>query len=102
MPGNENKVDLTKEFLSSRFFMKDMGETDVILGIRIKHESNRISISQSHYIENAVSQLEYYRVIAFVAGKLSSLTYTGYPSILEGYTDASWINNTEDNSSTSD
>ncbi|GKF70427.1 hypothetical protein Tco_0203484, partial [Tanacetum coccineum] len=29
-------------------------------------------------------------------------TYTGYPSVLEGYTDASWINNTEDNSSTSD
>ncbi|GJR60451.1 hypothetical protein Tco_1502613 [Tanacetum coccineum] len=34
-------------------------------------------------------------------GKLSSLTYIGYPSVLEGYTDASWINNTEDNSSTS-
>ncbi|GJV01074.1 hypothetical protein Tco_1334643 [Tanacetum coccineum] len=30
-----------------------------------------------------------------------SLTYTGYSSILEGYTDASWISNTEDNSSTS-
>ncbi|GJS44095.1 hypothetical protein Tco_0569138 [Tanacetum coccineum] len=31
-----------------------------------------------------------------------SLTYTSYPSVLEGYTDASWISNTEDNSSTSD
>ncbi|GKD70386.1 zinc finger, CCHC-type containing protein, partial [Tanacetum coccineum] len=30
-----------------------------------------------------------------------SLTYTDYPSILERYTDASWISNTEDNSSTS-
>nr|GFA91950.1 zinc finger, CCHC-type [Tanacetum cinerariifolium] len=29
------------------------------------------------------------------------LTYTSYPSVLEGYTDASWISNTEDNSSTS-
>ncbi|GKF51679.1 hypothetical protein Tco_0148146 [Tanacetum coccineum] len=29
-----------------------------------------------------------------------SLIYTGYPSVLEGYTDASWISNTEDNSST--
>ncbi|GKB72644.1 zinc finger, CCHC-type containing protein [Tanacetum coccineum] len=62
MPGNENKVDLTKEFLSSRFSMKDTGEIDV------------------------VSQLEYSRVIgclmyamtctrpdiAFVVGKLSS------------------------------
>ncbi|GJX07353.1 hypothetical protein Tco_0195285 [Tanacetum coccineum] len=30
-----------------------------------------------------------------------SLTYTDYPSVLEGYTDASWISNTKDNSSTS-
>ncbi|GJU78808.1 zinc finger, CCHC-type containing protein [Tanacetum coccineum] len=165
------QVDLTKEFLSSRFSMKDMWEAYVILGIRIKHESNRIAISQSYYIENVlkkfnyfnctpvstpmdtseklmpnngqvVSQLEYSRVIgclmyamtctrpdiAFAVGKLSRYTsnpgtqhwqaiqrvlkylkktmdyklmYSGYPLVLEGYTDASWINNTEDNSSTS-
>ncbi|GKD66672.1 zinc finger, CCHC-type containing protein, partial [Tanacetum coccineum] len=165
------QVDLTKEFLSSRFSMKDIGEADVILGIRIIHESNGIAISQSHYIEKvlkkfnyfnctpvstlmdtneklmpnngqAVSQLEYSRLIgclmyvitctrpdiAFIMGKLSRYTsnpgtqhwqaiqlvlkylkktidyrlmYTGYPSVLEGCTDASWINNTEDNSSTS-
>ncbi|GJS84198.1 zinc finger, CCHC-type containing protein [Tanacetum coccineum] len=165
------RLTLTLEFLSSKFSMKDMGEADVILGIRIKHESNGIAISQSHYIEKvlkkfnyfdctlvstpmdtseklmpnngqAVSQLEYSRVIgclmyamtctrpdiAFAVGKLSmytsnpgtqhwqaiqrvlkylkktmdySLTYTGYPSVFEGYTDASWISNTEDNSSTS-
>nr|GEY37352.1 zinc finger BED domain-containing protein RICESLEEPER 2-like [Tanacetum cinerariifolium] len=29
------------------------------------------------------------------------LVYSGYPSVLEGYTYASWISNTEDNSSTS-
>ncbi|GJX55675.1 hypothetical protein Tco_0285572 [Tanacetum coccineum] len=29
------------------------------------------------------------------------LTYTGYPLVLEGYNDASWISNTKDNSSTS-
>ncbi|GJS18681.1 zinc finger, CCHC-type containing protein [Tanacetum coccineum] len=45
-------VDLTKEFLSSRLSMKDMGEADVILGIRINYESNGISISQSLYIES--------------------------------------------------
>ncbi|GJU97877.1 zinc finger, CCHC-type containing protein [Tanacetum coccineum] len=107
--------------------------------VQIKHESNRIAISQAYYIEKvlkkinyldytpvsipmdtseklvpnngqAVSQLEYSRVIgclmyamtctrpniAFAISKLSS-----YPLVLEGYTDASWINNTEDNSSTS-
>ncbi|GKA52497.1 hypothetical protein Tco_0745812 [Tanacetum coccineum] len=30
-----------------------------------------------------------------------SLTYSGYPLVLKGYTDTSWISNTEDNSSTS-
>ncbi|GKA17587.1 zinc finger, CCHC-type containing protein, partial [Tanacetum coccineum] len=140
----DEEVDLTKEFLSSRFSMKVTGEADVNLGIKIKHESNGIAISQSHYIEKVlkkfnyfdctpvstpmdtseklmpnngqvVSQLEYSGAIgclmyamtcirhdiAFVVGKLSRLTYTGYPSVLEGYTDASWINNTKDNSSTS-
>ncbi|GJV75784.1 zinc finger, CCHC-type containing protein [Tanacetum coccineum] len=132
------QVDLTKEYLSLRFSMKDMGEVDVILDIRIKHESNEISISQSRYIK----KLEYSRVIgglmfflictrldiAFTVGKLSrytsnpstqhwqavqrvlkylkktmdySLSYNGYPSVVEGYTNARWIRNTKDNSSTS-
>ncbi|GJZ35369.1 zinc finger, CCHC-type containing protein [Tanacetum coccineum] len=62
MPGNENKVhvDMTKEFLSSRFSMKKMGEADVILGIRIKHESNGIAISQSHYIEKVLKKFNYF------------------------------------------
>ncbi|GJU66739.1 zinc finger, CCHC-type containing protein [Tanacetum coccineum] len=94
------------------FSMKDMGEADVILGIRIKHESNRIVISPSHYIKKAVSQLEYSRVIgclmyamtctrpdiSFAVGKLSR--YTSNP-VLEGHTDVSWISNIKDNSSTS-
>ena len=53
---DQNQVDLTKEFLSSKFSMKDMGESDVILGIRIKHESKRISMSQSHYIEKVLKK----------------------------------------------
>nr|GEV70206.1 zinc finger, CCHC-type [Tanacetum cinerariifolium] len=107
----DKEVDLAKEFLSSRFSMKDLGEVDVIL------VSTPIDTSKKLMPNNgqAVSQLEYYRVIdclmyamtctspdiAFPMGKLSRLTYTGYPSVLEGYIDASWISNTEDNSSTS-
>ena len=44
------EVDKTKKFLSSSFDMKDMGEAEVILGIRIRKGNNGISISQSHYI----------------------------------------------------
>nr|GEX38720.1 zinc finger, CCHC-type [Tanacetum cinerariifolium] len=45
MSGNENK---------------DMGEADVILGIRIKYERNRIAISQSHYIEKILKNFNYF------------------------------------------
>nr|GEW67630.1 hypothetical protein [Tanacetum cinerariifolium] len=102
------QVDLTKEFLSSRFSMKDMREDDVIL------VSTNMDTSENLMPNNgqAVFQLEYFRVIrclmyvmtctrhdiAFAVGKLSR--YTSNP-VLKGYTDASWINNTEDNSSTS-
>ncbi|GKB88925.1 zinc finger, CCHC-type containing protein [Tanacetum coccineum] len=33
---NQNQVDKTKKFLSSKFSIKDMGEANVILGIKIK------------------------------------------------------------------
>nr|GEV39548.1 zinc finger, CCHC-type [Tanacetum cinerariifolium] len=42
---NRVQVDLAKEFLSSRFSMKDMGEADVILDIRFKYKSNGIAFS---------------------------------------------------------
>ncbi|GKA30208.1 zinc finger, CCHC-type containing protein [Tanacetum coccineum] len=93
------QVDLTKEFLSSRFSMKDIGEADVILVSTPMDTSKKLMPNNGQ----AVSQLEYSRVIgclmyamtctrpdiAFVVGKL----------MLEGYTDASCISNNEDNSS---
>ncbi|XP_074373453.1 secreted RxLR effector protein 161-like [Apium graveolens] len=151
--------------------MKDLGEAEVILGIKIKRMKNSISISQSHYIEKivkrinfnncspvstpidpslklvsskgvVVSQLEFSRAIgslmyamistrpdiAYAVGKLSrftnkpsshhwqalsrvfkylkgtmdyGLTYTRFLSVLEGHSDASWICDKEDHSSTS-
>ncbi|GKD59878.1 zinc finger, CCHC-type containing protein, partial [Tanacetum coccineum] len=132
MPGNENKVcklikslygqKLTsKEFLSSRFSMKDIGEADVILGIRIKHESNGIAISQSHYIEKVLKKFNYFectpvstpmdtseKLMPNNGQAVSQLKYSRVigclicPSVLEGYTNASWVSNTEDNLSTSD
>ncbi|GJV47538.1 zinc finger, CCHC-type containing protein [Tanacetum coccineum] len=82
------QVDLTKEFLSSGFSMKDMGEADVILDIRIKQEMSTPMDTSEKLMSNndqVVSQLEYFRVIR----------YTSNP-VLEGYTNASWISNTED------
>ncbi|GJW60508.1 zinc finger, CCHC-type containing protein [Tanacetum coccineum] len=39
---------------------KGHGEVDVILGIRIKHESNRIVISQSQYTEKVLKKFNYF------------------------------------------
>ncbi|GKB53533.1 zinc finger, CCHC-type containing protein [Tanacetum coccineum] len=53
---DQNQVDKTKKFLSSRFSMKDMGEVDVILGIKIKRKNKGIVITQSHYIEKILKK----------------------------------------------
>ena len=165
------QVDKTKMLLSSKFSMKDLGEADVILGIRIIRENKGLIMTQSHYVEKilkrfnysdcspvstpmdpsvklmpntgkTISQLEYSQAIgslmyamtstrpdiAYAVGRLSRFTcnpgaqhwqavqrvfkylkgtmnfglcYLGYPSVLEGYSDASWISNGEDHSSTS-
>ncbi|CAM8957219.1 unnamed protein product [Rhodiola kirilowii] len=151
--------------------MKDMGEAEIILGIRIKRIEGGLALTQSHYIEKALkkfkyldchpvttpfnsfkhllpnkgdpmSQLEYSRVIgslmyamtstrpdiAFAVGKLNrytsnlsvdhwqavhrvlrylkgtmnlGLVYSDFPSVIEGFSDARWISNEEDHSSTS-
>nr|GEU94502.1 zinc finger, CCHC-type [Tanacetum cinerariifolium] len=89
------KADLTKEFLSSRFSMKDIGEADVILSIRIHHKmSTPIDTCEKLRPNNGqvMSQLEYSRVVgylmyamtctrpdlAFAVGKVSR--YTSNPS----------------------
>ncbi|GJV21225.1 zinc finger, CCHC-type containing protein, partial [Tanacetum coccineum] len=53
---DQNQVDETKKFLSSRFFMKDIGEMDVIIGIKIKRKNKGIVITQSHYIKKILKK----------------------------------------------
>ncbi|GJX52495.1 zinc finger, CCHC-type containing protein [Tanacetum coccineum] len=143
---DQDQVDKTKEFLSSNFSMKDIGEADVIFGIRIKRD-DKVSTPLDPTIKlmpntgRDVDQLEYSRAIgclmyamistrtyiAYVVCKLSSytsnhsthhwhaimrvlkylkktmdygLSYVGFPSVLEGYSNASWITNSEDHTST--
>ncbi|GJU18778.1 zinc finger, CCHC-type containing protein [Tanacetum coccineum] len=67
----DEEVDLIMEFLSSKFSMKDIRD------------------SYPWVLKYLKKTIDY------------SLVYTGYPSILEGYTNARWISNTEDNLSTS-
>nr|GEV60134.1 zinc finger, CCHC-type [Tanacetum cinerariifolium] len=126
---DQNQVDKTKKFLSSRFSMKDMGEANVILSIKIKRENKGIVITQSHYIEKIlkmfnrkdcssvstlmdpvekhkpntgkpVDQLEYSRAIGCLMYAMTS-TRPDIAYDVESYSDASWINHVEDSSSTS-
>ena len=168
---NMQGVNDTKKYLTSQFKMKDLGEVDTILGVKVRKHSGGYSLCQSHYIEKvllkfnhlkfkeantpydssikllenagrAVAQLEYASAIgslmyamhctrpdiAFAVCKMSrftsnpgiehwnaigrvlgylkrtinlGLSYNDYPTVLEGYSDASWITSATDNKSTS-
>ncbi|GKC19341.1 hypothetical protein Tco_1021491 [Tanacetum coccineum] len=93
--------------------MKDMGKADVTF-VSIPMDTSEKLMPNNGQV---VSQLEYsrytsnhdtqhwqaiQRVLKYLNKTIGyGLMYTGYPSVLEGYTDAKWISNTEDNSSTS-
>nr|GEW70440.1 hypothetical protein [Tanacetum cinerariifolium] len=82
MPGNEhkvidqNQVDKTKKFLSSRFSMKDMGEADIILE-KINPNTSK-PLDQLEY-SRAIGCLMYVMTstrpdIAYAVGRLSRFT----------------------------
>ena len=105
---NHDMIQSTKNVLSSKFDMKDMGIADVILGIKISRTSDGYILSQTHYIEkildkyikgdlnvartpvdltlhlskntgSGISQLEYSRII----GSLMYLTNCTRPDIAQ-------------------
>ena len=168
---NDKMVTETKNILTQRFDMKDLGLADVILGIKISRTPEGITLSQSHYVEqllekfnkgdnnvaktpvdltlhlikntsHPVDQLQYSRIIgslmyltnctrpdlAQCVNRLSRYTsnpsahhwkamtrvlrylrytktyglhYGKYPAVIEGYSDANWISDTNDSKSTS-
>ncbi|KAL0551643.1 hypothetical protein IC582_010732 [Cucumis melo] len=57
---NLNVINDVKSMLSANFDMKDLGEADVILGIKITRIENRISLYQSHYIEKILKKYNYF------------------------------------------
>ena len=59
---NSKMVRVTKQFLSSRFDIKDMGVADVILGIKISKTSEGLVLSQSHYIEKFLEKFKKYDI----------------------------------------
>ena len=50
----------TKNFLSSKFDMKNLGEVEVILGIKISRTLNGLNLSQGHYVEKILRRFEHF------------------------------------------
>ena len=160
-----------KKFLGSKFDMKDLRETDVILRIKITRTPYGLKLSQEHYVEkilrkfehfdckpmstphdlssqlkknkeHSIAQIEYAQIIrslmylmnctrpdiAYAVGRLSRYTQSpnqdhwtivcrilkylrgiinyglcssGFPSVLEGFSDANWISDSDEMKSTS-
>jgi hypothetical protein len=50
-------IEEVKKFLSNNFEMKDLGETDVILNIKLLREGDgEVTLLQSHYVEKVLSR----------------------------------------------
>jgi hypothetical protein len=56
---NLDIINEVKSFLSKSFDMKDLGEADVILNIKLIKEESEITLSQSHYVEKVLSRFGY-------------------------------------------
>ena len=52
----------TKRFLSSTFKMKDLGQVDTILGIKVKRNSGGYVLSQTHYIEKVLEKFSHLKI----------------------------------------
>jgi hypothetical protein len=52
-------INDVKSFLSQNFDMKDWGEEDVILNIKLMKGENGIILKQSHYVENILNRFGY-------------------------------------------
>nr|GFA19815.1 zinc finger, CCHC-type [Tanacetum cinerariifolium] len=85
MPGNDHKVcKLVKSFT----------KPDIAYAVG---RLSRFTSNPSRENWKAIT-----RIFKYLRGtKNYGLSYVGYPSVLEGYSDASWINHVEDSSSTS-
>ena len=57
---NIHVVNDVKSLLCNNFDMKDLGETSVILGIKITRSKEGISLDQSHYIEKILKKYDYF------------------------------------------
>ena len=54
-----NLVNDIKKFLSDHFDMKELGNADLILGMKIVRTDNSIHLCQSHYTQKLLDKFRY-------------------------------------------
>ena len=59
---NMDGVNDTKAYLSSAFQMKDLGEVDKILGVKVKRHSGGFALCQSHYVEKTLTKFNHFHI----------------------------------------
>lgn len=59
---NLEGVRETKEYLASKFKMKDLNEVDTILGIKVHKHESAFALSQSHYIEKVLEKFKHLNI----------------------------------------
>ena len=52
----------TKAYLLSTFQMKDLGEVDKILGVKVKRHGGGFALSQSRYIEKTLTKFNHFHI----------------------------------------
>ena len=52
----------TKRYLTFIFKMKDLGEVDIILDIKVKKHSSGYTLNQSHYIEKILNKFKHLNI----------------------------------------
>ena len=66
---NIDVINEVKSFLSKSFDMKDLGEADVILNIKLVKDESGITLTQSHYVEKVLNRF------GFIESKPSPTPY---------------------------
>ncbi|KAA0063384.1 Retrovirus-related Pol polyprotein from transposon TNT 1-94 [Cucumis melo var. makuwa] len=90
--------------------MKDLGEADIILGVKIRKNKASLSLCQSHYVEKILKKFDFFDVsparTSFDASKhlkknkRDSVSQSEYAKII-GYCDANWVTDNDEVNSTS-
>uniref|UniRef100_A0A2N9G9I0 Integrase catalytic domain-containing protein n=1 Tax=Fagus sylvatica TaxID=28930 RepID=A0A2N9G9I0_FAGSY len=120
LAGNDmDSIVTTKKWLSSTFEMKDMGEANFVLGVKITRDRSKklLSLSQGTYIKKILElgMVSRYqsnpgpahwravkRILRYLRGTSDhALCYHGGDLRLTGYSDADWASDKDERKSTS-